>query len=77
MPVRADDFNVHVILNNAQYHTHADCMKEKISDHQRSDCRRARGHFTCKQQDYEYVLMFVVVYFVSRICTPLRHQCER
>ena len=50
-------------MNNAQYHTHADCMKEKISDRQQSDYRRARGHFTCKQQDYKYVLMFVSVYF--------------
>ena len=35
MPVRADDLNVHVILYNAQYHTHAlisDFAKEKISE---------------------------------------------
>ena len=34
-PVRADDFNVRVILYNAQHHTHAlisDCVKEKISE---------------------------------------------
>ena len=33
-PVRADDFNVHVILYNTQYHTHAlisEFVKEKIS----------------------------------------------
>ena len=33
MPVRTDDFNIHVILYNAQYHTHAlisEFTKEKI-----------------------------------------------
>ena len=36
VPVRADDFNVRVILYNAQYHNHAlisEFAKEKIGKH--------------------------------------------
>ena len=37
-PVRADDFNIRVILYNSQYHTHAlisEFVKEKIGKHPR------------------------------------------
>ena len=33
MPVHADDLNKHVILYNAQHHTHHSEGREKISDH--------------------------------------------
>ena len=63
MPVCADDLTIRVILYNIPV-PHpcliTDCVKEKISESpSSSDCRRARGHFTRKQEDYKYVFMFV------------------
>ena len=46
----------------------------------RSDCKKARGYCTHKQQDYKHVLM-PVLFVISGMCTPgvnnqLMHSCH-